>query len=224
MPTCETVKAPTASVPRAFHRLLLLLGALGAVAFGVERAARPLWPEASGPGSKERIDLSFAAVRARPYDCIIVGNSRLYRGVNPDRLGMSAYNFAQDDDAFNQIFYKLKFLETNNVRVSTLVMGVDYFQFSFVSNARNHAYAPHFPAAYLDDFPKPPASRIEQWLGAALHPIDEAAFNAFMARYFTRPASLLVERTLMRLRGEPPAPPVRTFVRQIVNRPTDEPA
>jgi hypothetical protein len=198
-----------ASAPRVFARLGLFLLAVTTLAIVVERAARPLWPEAGDQDLKQRIDVGFAAVRAKPYECMVLGNSRVYRGINPDRLGLRAYNFAQDDDAFNQVFYKLMYLETNGVRVNTAVIGVDYFQFSFLSNRRNFAYAPHFPPAYLDDFSKPPEGR----LAALLHPIDEVAFNTFMVRYFTRPASLLLERALARLRGERPAPPVRAYVK-----------
>jgi hypothetical protein len=197
---------------RPFLRLLLFAAAVTSLALVVERAARPLWPEAAGPSLQERIDAGFNGIRARRYDCVAVGNSRIYRGINPDKLGVSAYNFAQDDDAFNQIYYKLRYMDDHGVRVQTLVIGVDYFQFSFLSDRRNFAYARHFAKGYIDDFTRPPqgAGRV-MW--AALHPIDEAAFNAFMIRHFTRPAALLLERGLATLRHEAAAPSVRVFVK-----------
>ena len=78
-------------------RLVLFLAPIFVTAWVVERAARPLWPEAVGPGMVERIDRSFAAASAGGYDVLLVGNSRIYRGLNPDELGVRAYNFAQDE-------------------------------------------------------------------------------------------------------------------------------
>ena len=198
----------------SLFRLVLFALAVLALAFIVDRAARPLWPEAAGPSLQERIDYGFAGVRARRYEVVAVGNSRIYRGLNPDRLGVAAYNFAQDDDAFNQVYYKLRYLQDHGVPVKTIVMGVDYFQFSFLSDRRNFAYAPHFAGAYLEDFARPPQSGLGRVMWAALHPIDEAGFNAFMIRYFTRPAALLIERALANLRKEPAAAAVRVFVKE----------
>jgi hypothetical protein len=198
---------------RAFLQFLSFALAVAAPAFVIERVARPLWPEAAGPSLQERIETGFAKVLTRPFECIAVGNSRIYRGINPDRLGISAYNFAQDDDAFNHIYYKLRYLEDHGVRPEALVIGVDYFQFSFLSERRNFAYAPYFAQGYLEDFARPPQSGAGRVMWAALHPIDESVFNAFMVRHFTRPAALLLERGLARLRNETAAPPVRVFVK-----------
>ena len=195
-------------------RLLLFALAVAALALVVEGVARPLWPEAAGPSLQERIDYGFAGVKARRYECVAVGNSRVYRGLNPDRLGLTAFNFAQDDDAFNQIYYKLRYMEDHGVVATTIVIGVDYFQVSFLSDRRNFAYALHFAPAYMDDFERPPQEGLGRVVWAALHPIDEAGFNAFMIRHFTRPAALLLERGLAKFRGEPPAPPVRVFVKE----------
>ena len=71
-------------------RALLFLTPIVASAWLVERAARPLWPEAVGPGIQERIERGFAAATSRDYDVLVTGNSRIYRGVNPDELGLPA--------------------------------------------------------------------------------------------------------------------------------------
>lgn len=179
---------------RALLGLLVFLAPVAAVSWTVERAARPLWPEAAGPSLQERIDRSFALATSRQYDVLVVGNSRIYRGINPDELGVAAYNFAQDDDAFNQVFHKLRYLDERGVRVNTIVMGVDYFEFSFLSDRRNAFYGPLLGDAYLGDFAAAPRGG---W-SRVLHPIDEQAFNNFMISYFTRPASLLVSRAVSR--------------------------
>jgi hypothetical protein len=186
---------------RALLGLLVFLAPVAAVSWTVERAARPLWPEAAGPSLQERIDRSFSLATSRHYDVLVVGNSRIYRGINPDELGVAAYNFAQDDDAFNQVFHKLRFLEARGVRFSTIVMGVDYFEFSFLSDRRNAFYGPLLGDAYLRDFAARPGGG---WWSTLLHPIDEQAFNNFMISYFTRPASLLVSS--LTSRGEAARP------------------
>jgi hypothetical protein len=198
---------------RAAFRALLFLTPIVASAWLVERAARPLWPEAVGPGIQERIERSFAAATSRDYDVLVTGNSRIYRGVNPDELGLPAYNFAQDDDAFNQVYYKLTYLDQRGVRFRTLVMGVDYFEFSFLSDRRNAAYEKFLGEAYRRDFAAAVQGRSARVLNAVLHPIDEQAFNNTMIRLFTRPASLLVERAVAGLQAAPPSPPIRAVLK-----------
>ncbi|HEX6162027.1 MAG TPA: hypothetical protein VFZ31_01590 [Vicinamibacterales bacterium] len=196
-----------------FFRILVFLAPIAAVAWIVERAARPLWPEAVGPSMVERIDRSFAAAASGGYDVLVTGNSRIYRGVNPDELGVRAYNFAQDDDAFNQVYYKLKYLDGRGVRFHTLVMGVDYFEFSFLSDRRNVAYGKYLGEEYLRDFAAPETGRAARILDAVLHPIDEPAFNNLMIRRFTRPASLLIERALAAVQSSPRPPPIRAVLK-----------
>ena len=194
-------------------RLVLFLAPIFVTAWVVERAARPLWPEAVGPGMVERIDRSFAAASAGGYDVLLVGNSRIYRGLNPDELGVRAYNFAQDDDAFNQVYYKLKYLDERGVRFQTIVLGVDYFEFSFLSDRRNVAYAKYLGDEYLRDYAAPEQTTASRVMDAVLHPIDEQGFNNTMIRRFTRPASLLVERALAAIQGSPAPPPIRAVLK-----------
>jgi hypothetical protein len=194
-------------------RILIFLAPIVALAWLVERAARPLWPEAVGPGIQERIERSFAAATSRQYQVLLVGNSRIYRGVNPDELGVPSYNFAQDDDAFNQVYYKLKYLDERGVRFDTVVLGVDYFEFSFLSDRRNFAYAKFLGPDYLRDFATTEPDRGARLLHTVLHPIDEQWFNNTMIRYFTRPASLLVEQAVVELQGSAPPPPVRVVLK-----------
>ncbi|MBY0493535.1 MAG: DUF1574 domain-containing protein [Cyanobacteria bacterium] len=198
---------------KVLFRVLLFVAPIVAVAWLVERTARPLWPEAVGPGMVERIDRSFADASAGGYDVLVVGNSRVYRGVNPDLLGARAYNFAQDDDAFNQVYYKLKYLDERGVRFHTIVMGVDYFEFSFLSDRRNVAYSKYLGDEYLRDFASPDVSRAAHILNTVLHPIDEQAFNNTMIRQFTRPASLLLERAVTVMQASPPRPPIRAVLK-----------
>ena len=193
-------------------RVIVFALPIAAAVWAVERAARPLWPEAVGPTLVERIDRSFHGATTRNYDTLIAGNSRIYRGVNPDEIG-SAYNFGQDDDAFNQVYYKLLYLERRGVKYSTLVLGVDYFQFSFLPSQRNAAYARFLGAEYLRDYEGRRMDRWEAAMDRVLHPIDENTFNNFMIRYFTRPASLLASRALAAVDRSPLPPPIRVVLK-----------
>lgn len=194
-------------------RFVVFVLPVAVTVWAVERVARPLWPEAIGPTLVERIDRSFHGATTRRYDILIVGNSRMYRGVNPDEIG-SAYNFGQDDDAFNQVYYKLLYLERHGVTYSSLVIGVDYFEFSFLPDRRNAAYAKFLGDAYLSDYQ---TARPDGWRAAmdkVLHPIDENAFNDLMVRYCTRPASLLLSRALATIDPAPVPPPIRAVLKE----------
>jgi hypothetical protein len=176
----------------------------------VRQVGLPLAPEATGPNTAELIRRAFDGAVRRSYDCLIVGNSRIYRGVNPDRLAMPAFNFAHDADAFNQVYYKLRYLEQHDaVRFRTLVMGVDYFEFSELSAKRNTAYASYLDPEYFHDY----AARSQSLTATLLHPVDEDAFNAWMIVNVSRPASLLAGRVFAVVTHDPPPAKERRFLR-----------
>ncbi len=106
----------------------------------------------NGPNTKQQIDASFNSALKRDYDLLILGNSRMYRGINPDIFSIKAFNFSHDNDSYNQLYYKLRFLEAKKKRIQYLILGVDYFQFSFMSNTRNYVYADYLGLDYLKDF------------------------------------------------------------------------
>ena len=106
-----------------------------------------------GPNIKDQVDQSFKNALNRDYDILVLGNSRTYRGINPDLIEIPTYNFSLDNDTYNQLYYKLKYLKTNNKKFKALILGMDYFQFSFISDTRNYAYASYFDSDYLNDYP-----------------------------------------------------------------------
>lgn len=106
----------------------------------------------NGPSTKQQIDLSFENAIKLEYDVLILGNSRTYRGLNPDIFSMNTFNFSHDNDSYNQLFYKLRFLLENKKDFKYLILGVDYFQFSFLSNSRNYVYADYLGVDYLNDY------------------------------------------------------------------------
>lgn len=108
--------------------------------------------ELNGPNYEEQIRISFDGVTSDYYETIALGNSRIYRGINPYKLDSNAYNFSHDNDSFNQIYYKLLYLKKINKLPKEILMGVDYFQFSVFSDTRNHVYKKYFEGGYMKDY------------------------------------------------------------------------
>jgi hypothetical protein len=109
-----------------------------------------LVPKRLGPNTKNQIAQSFSRVKEHVYPIVVLGNSRIYRGINPEVFDTKTFNFAHDDDSYNQMYHKLKWLDSDSLKV--VVMGVDYFTFSYLSDKRNYAYGPLFGDEYLDDY------------------------------------------------------------------------
>ena len=63
-----------------------------------------------GPSTEEQITQSFSNALEKDYDLLVLGNSRLYRGVNPDKFQLATFNFSHDDDTYIKIYFKLKYL------------------------------------------------------------------------------------------------------------------
>ena len=83
---------------------------------------------------------------------IIFGNSRLYRGINPYKLSGYAYNMSHDNDTYNQMYYKIVQAIAECPNLHTIIIGYDYFQFSFLSDTRNYVYCQYLPKEYLQDY------------------------------------------------------------------------
>ena len=71
-----------------FQRMAVFLAPVLALAVLVPVWARPFIPEAQGPGTEELVRRGFEMAQTRHYECLVVGNSRMYRGLNPDKLGV----------------------------------------------------------------------------------------------------------------------------------------
>jgi hypothetical protein len=106
-----------------------------------------------GPGTREQILTSLENATTTDYDLLILGNSRMYRGVNPDMFSRQSFNFAHDNDGFNQIYYKLRLLrEKNSCDFRVLIIGIDYYQFGLFSDTRNYVYGDILGEEYLADY------------------------------------------------------------------------
>lgn len=106
----------------------------------------------NGPSTKQQIAQSFKNATDKNYELLILGNSRTYRGINPDKLSYNTFNFSHDNDSYNQMYYKLKYLVDIEKDINYLILGIDYFQFSFKSDTRNYVYADFLYSDYMNDF------------------------------------------------------------------------
>lgn len=103
--------------------------------------------------TKEQIETSFSQAKQSGANIWFLGNSRIYRGIDPSVIeDAKTYNFAHDNDSFNQIYYKFRWLKENNCKVDTVILGIDYFQLGYLSDTRNYVYDYLFDKQYAKDY------------------------------------------------------------------------
>ncbi len=107
---------------------------------------------AYGVSTQEQIVNSFEYAKQKDFNKVFLGNSRVYRGINPDIIDKSTYNFAHDNDSYNQCYYKLVYLLNSGHRIDTLFLGADYFEFGIKSDTRNYVYDKLFDDNYYKDY------------------------------------------------------------------------
>ena len=101
-----------------------------------------------GPNTKHQIEQSFHNVSDSKYALLFIGNSRLYRGINPDMFNYKAYNFSYDGDTYLQTYYKLKYLSDKQLSCKYVVISADYFSFSLLADNSNANYYNYLDANY----------------------------------------------------------------------------
>lgn len=109
-------------------------------------------PRVYGVSSKDQIDISFNNAKVKRHNVVFMGNSRVYHGINPDIMSSDAYNFAHDNDSFNQSYYKLDYLIRRNNAPDTIFLGIDYFEFGIFSSTKNYCYDKYFSNDYWKDY------------------------------------------------------------------------
>lgn len=159
---------------KMLYRLIVLLVPVVLLLFAYGLFRNWCLKKMYGPSTEQQITRSFYNALNRDYNCLILGNSRIYRGINPDRFPFATYNFAHDNDSFNQCYYKLRYLQNNNKHLTYLILGVDYFELSFISDSRNYVYNQYFDADYHNDYPRP-----------KLLVFDDKQFSTFISRHYS---------------------------------------
>ena len=139
-----------------------------------------------GMTTEEQIKTSFHQALSDDYDCYIIGGSKLYRGINPDYLSESSYNFSHDNDNYNQTYYKLLYLDKNGVTMDTLIIDTEYFKFSSMSDTRNYVYndllGDDYTADYSDEAEDVSEPIIEQVENISKK-VNDDIINVFQKRY-----------------------------------------
>lgn len=165
---------------------------------------RKMAPVLNGISMNDQLEQSFENVLKKPYRTIILGNSRTYRGINPDLIDSSTYNFSFDNETFLEQYFKLKYLERNGHLPRLLILGVDYFEFSFISLAMQGTYSKYFTEDYNSLMSS--LSSTEGVEYSKSENIDDW-FNTKMSAIFGRGASQYLSYLGRRIIGEPLSAP-----------------
>jgi hypothetical protein len=155
-----------------------------------------------GPSLPERLRLSFEYSTERPYETYAFGNSRIYRGFNPDKLSHPTFNFAFDNDSFNNIYYKLLYLERVGRIPKRVIIGVDYFQFSHFPPTQD-LYAPFLDADFMSDYQEQGFEVFGVKVQDFFTPPWNAQFNKWMTLHFSQTALASAKVAVNRLRNKP---------------------
>lgn len=140
-----------------------------------------------GINTSEQIITSFDRVQSNSYDCLFLGNSRIFRGVNPDKFpSVNGYNMGQDNETYNQIYYKLNYILDKGAKPKYIILGIDYHAFSYLSDSKNYVYASYFPKEFLDDYDDADSSFLyrKTRMLTNLWSNKQNAFEAFMKDMF----------------------------------------
>ena len=107
-----------------------------------------------GPTTKQQIDKQFADLTSQrdSIECIYLGSSKFYHGINPNMVTPCGYNFAHDNDSYNQIYYKLLYVYERCPKLRRVVVCFDYVSFCVFSETRNYVYHRYFPDDYSSDY------------------------------------------------------------------------
>jgi hypothetical protein len=107
-----------------------------------------------GQTTKQQIEQQFANLTSQrdSIECIYLGSSKFYRGINPHLITPCGYNFAHDNDSYNQIYYKLLYADQCCPRLKRVVVCFDYVSFCVFSETRNYVYHRYFSKEYSLDY------------------------------------------------------------------------
>lgn len=107
-----------------------------------------------GPSTEELIRKQFSDIEVQgdSIECIFLGSSRFARGITPELFDMCSYNFAHDNDSYNQMYYKLLYVHDRCPNLKRIVVCYDYVSFCNFTGTRNYVYHKYFPNVYTNDY------------------------------------------------------------------------
>lgn len=109
-----------------------------------------------GLTTKQQIDKQFADLTSQrdSIECIYLGSSKFYHGINPNLITPCGFNLAHDNDSYNQIYYKLLYVNERCPKLKRVVVCFDYVSFCVFSETRNYVYHHYLPEEYCQDYSK----------------------------------------------------------------------
>jgi hypothetical protein len=95
-----------------------------------------------GPAQDLQLQLEQSVRQAteRDYDVLVLGNSRMFRGIDPSVLQLPTYNFAFDEDSFLYYRAKARYLLRLGKVPRIALLGVDPFQLGRPNYDRHFIY------------------------------------------------------------------------------------
>ena len=122
--------------------------------WGYKYFATLLVKQKYGITTAEQIQKQYSdlALQKDSLECVFLGNSRFYRAINPLQFDFCGYNFAHNNDSYNQIYYKIEYADSICPNLRMVVVCFDYVSFSYLSGTRNNIYKKYMPPEYLADY------------------------------------------------------------------------
>lgn len=107
----------------------------------------------NGPGISAILTRQFENSISKKYECYVLGNSRTFRGIDPEKINEKTFNFSGNGEAYDLMYYKLKYILTHNGNFKTLILGTDFFQFGFNSIDNSWNYGDYFGEEFSKEYP-----------------------------------------------------------------------
>jgi hypothetical protein len=107
-----------------------------------------------GPSTSDQIEMQFSQLSEQKdtLTTLYLGSSRFYRAIAPEIVGPNGFNFAHDNDSYNQEYYKLVYAHNLLPHLKTVIVAYDYVSFTFLSETRNYVYFKYLSKEYQKDY------------------------------------------------------------------------
>ncbi|CAN5391840.1 hypothetical protein BH10BAC5_BH10BAC5_11100 [soil metagenome] len=147
----------------------------------------------NGPGTSEIITRQFNNAITHNSECYVLGNSRSFRGINPEKFSMSTFNFSGNGESYDLMYYKLKFILEHNGKFKYLILGTDFFQFAFNSIDKNWNYGDYFGNEFRSKYPS--ANRFYSYFTFMMGPLQGlnntlGVFNSIRLYLLSKPVKV----------------------------------
>lgn len=124
------------------------------IVLGYYRLSTNILRNKLGPSTSDQIEMQFSQLSEQKdtLTTIYLGSSRFYRAIAPEIVGPNGFNFAHDNDSYNQEYYKLVYAHNLLPHLKTVIVAYDYVSFTFLSETRNYVYFKYLSKEYQKDY------------------------------------------------------------------------